>query len=108
MEFDEDIFYDFTETGQKGVLLYCYYVWKLEFLHVVLDSAIINGISVCLYFYNSSDCYVSPLRISKTIGEIARVTSMAIIHSRLSSSQQGMLPLHPQQTQSPSSSQSII
>lgn len=58
---------------------------------------------MCVYrhiatFYNRSGSYVTPERISKTIGEITGVTSVAVIHSISPSPQQDILPLHPQPT----------
>lgn len=66
-------------------------------------------IDILATFYNSSGSYVNPQRISKTIGEITKVTSTAVIHSISPSPQQDILPLHPKPTQSPCSiSQSFI
>lgn len=72
-----------------------------------------NNLPVWVYrylatFYNRSGSYVTPQRISKTIGEITRVTSAAVIHSISPSPQQGMLPLHPQPISGLSLSQSVI
>lgn len=57
---------------------------------------------MCVYrhlatFYNRSGSYVTPERISKTIGEITGVTSAAVIHSISPSPQQDIYLFTPNQ-----------
>lgn len=52
-------------------------------------------VEILITFYNSGGSYISPQRISKTIGEITGVTSAAVIHSISPSPQQDMLLPHP-------------